>query len=643
MYDQTSEPRADGIVGCSGPGGSSHGLRQAGVATTGIELDQDACDTAVKMGLQSIQGDITTFDPKTFYDTYIAVDPIYSRGLGHAHRARPLVGQFSPPCPGFSKAGKGLGRQDLPHLQTALSDLATTRITDAEEAALLWRQVLESECLDERSALTFEPIRWIAALHPEYVFLEQVPEVLVVWEAYAEVLRAWGYSVWTGKVYAEQFGVPQTRIRAFLIASRVSIVTAPVPTHSRYHNRSPKKLDPGVKKWVSMAEALGWGMRQRPYPSVLAGTKSGGADPMMIGGSGARKIITDAAQGDDWTEWRDTDKVGFPRKYDGGSGGVVVINGTEYRARDLRDADQPAFAITEKVRSWQRYPEDGLDLPEGFTEPPEAQIAAGRTGGGTPRPLDRPSPTITGGGTAMWVDTEETYQGPWAERPDGEEVTHMGDVVTSRGTIRPIDEPAPGLTGSLDNGNTRWFDADNPPANVGERELPWRGQRPFDAEDEDITYVNGTHERAARRPADAPAPTVMFGPRLNKVEWQIDKDAVAEEVEHGLVPNEAGQMVPRLNNQSGTEFDMAWPAERPSPVIAGRGLVTMPGANANRFNGATKSRNDGIRVTVTEAAVLQSFPPDWSFQGSKTSQYQQVGNAVPPLLQYVLTIQQIGE
>jgi hypothetical protein len=40
--------------------------------------------------------------------------------------------------------------------------------------------------------------------------------------------------------------------------------------------------------------------------------------------------------------------------------------------------------------------------------------------------------------------------------------------------------------------------------------------------------------------------------------------------------------------------------------------VANPGANANRFNGSKKSRNDGIRVTVSEAGVLQDAPPPTS-------------------------------
>ena len=94
--------------------------------------------------------------------------------------------------------------------------------------------------------------------------------------------------------------------------------------------------------------------------------------------------------------------------------------------------------------------------------------------------------------------------------------------------------------------------------------------------------------------------------------------------------------VPEFNDQSGTPFDERWIDKRPATAVAGRGLVQNPGANANRFNGSTKSRNDGVKVEAWQAGVLQSFREDYPWSGNQSEQFRQAGDVVCPLVAYAL-------
>lgn len=338
----------------------------------------------------------------------------------------------SPPCQTFSLAGKGAGRAALDNVLRLIKD-GTWKSIEALRAAA-------AELGDERTALVLAPLHAAWEMRPEAIALEQVPTVLPVWEAIADVLRSWGYSVWVGIIHAEQYGVPQTRKRAILMAHRDREVKPPTPTHSRYYSRSPEKLDEGVQKWVSMAEALGWG------PGVMISNYGSGGDPANRG----ERLTT-----------------------------------------------QPAPTVTSKI------------------------------------------------------DRNVVHF----------ERTHMGDVYNSNGCIRSVDEPAPTMTGSMDNGNFRWMDQANPPAKAVER----------------------VRAKMVR-------------------------------------PDECA--------------NIEWPFNRPSPTIVGSfapDVVAAPGYR-KAGDGPRQNTPGSIRVTIQEAAILQSYPADFEFAGAKTRQFLQVGNAVPPLM-----------
>ena len=219
-------------------------------------------------------------------------------GPGDFPDATDLIG--SAPCQPYSVGGKGRGRAALDTVLHLAGRLAA-RGGIAKEL---------SGFQDQRTGLVLEPLRWalqaIDAGRPyRTVLLEQVPTVLPVWEAYAGILRAEGYSVVTGRLSAEEYGVPQTRARAFLAAVLSGTARLPEPTHQAYRKGETQGQGAfSLLPWVSMADAIGWGMTHRPALTIAVGTAAGGPDPSCVGGSGARAALYGERDAGRWTEPR---------------------------------------------------------------------------------------------------------------------------------------------------------------------------------------------------------------------------------------------------------------------------------------------------------------------------------------------------
>ncbi|WP_328683049.1 DNA cytosine methyltransferase [Streptomyces sp. NBC_00343] len=257
----------------AGPGGLDMAAEALGVPSIGIEWDAGAVATRTRAGLLTVHADVRTLRP---------TDPGFEG-------ANVLAG--GPPCQTFTVAGHGAGRR-------ALDDVLkfVQRLVDRDKWSNIEADLAELE--DERTGLVLQPLHWIleaidnSALNPYHtIVLEQVPAVLPVWEEYAKALSD-EYDTDFGVLRTEEFGVPQTRKRAVLIARRRSgnkdlyshrPLRLPAPTHQRY--RGEVRDDEGfdfvgsIPKWVSMGEAI----PERRTPFTVISNYGTGGDPKARG------------------------------------------------------------------------------------------------------------------------------------------------------------------------------------------------------------------------------------------------------------------------------------------------------------------------------------------------------------------------
>lgn len=265
-------------------------------------------------------------------------------------------------CQTFSQAGQGEGVKELAALHSAI-----------EACRDGWVRP-ERAWADARTPLILEPLRWAWAVKPEWIACEQVPPCLPVWEHMADVLRAWGYDAAALKLSSEQFGVPQTRLRAFLLAHREG-VRFPTPTHQRYRHGEaqgaaeecqPSLLGPGLLPWVSMAEALGWEPGSRAWDRRVGGYA---ADAEAIPDDRPAPTVTLTNGRDVWRQTRDSGPAEErePRELTepsytiraAGSGkhpsGVKLVGNNSIGGEGLaeRDGAEPALTVGSRADLWR--------------------------------------------------------------------------------------------------------------------------------------------------------------------------------------------------------------------------------------------------------------------------------------------------
>lgn len=343
----------------AGPGGLDVAAEKLGIPTVGIEWDDSACETRCAAGLETVQDDVRRHGPS-------------------GYEANVLAG--GPPCQTFTVAGTGAGRRALDEVLGFID-----RMVAREERAGIAKDL--ANLRDERTALVLEPLRWVLEAidvrkRPyDAIVLEQVPAVLPVWEAYARALRKEGYEVDCGLLRTEEYGVPQTRRRAVLIARfGDEPVSLPSPTHRTYRKGVPRHAgDQQLKPWRTMADVL-----DRKYPFSVISNYGTGGDPKARGrrshdepaatvtGKIRRNRIVSAA-GEDLPRFSDSEAgllQTFPHDYpwSGKDVGQQIGNAIPPRlAMHILTAalgwDPPTDEMLERIETWkaEASPDSGAE------------------------------------------------------------------------------------------------------------------------------------------------------------------------------------------------------------------------------------------------------------------------------------------
>jgi DNA (cytosine-5)-methyltransferase 1 len=308
-----------------------------------------------------------------------------------------------------------------------------------------------------------------------------------------------------------------------------------------------------------------------------------------------------------------------------------------------RPVDEPSRTITGRSDQLEWEPPSHVDV---------------RQVGATPRSVDAPAPTMLADGLAkgvpVWTSSDEPIYPPKGQR----RVAGPG----AERDPRSVDEPSytlradggGGSDGIGRSGGVEW---------VGERPAPTVvttrrsdegmivGRQLPEGEGRNIGGHGWYDEAWARRvqggfqrvPADEqPSPTIKPGsPNGGATRYEDLVKLPMREGEDFVDNDEARRRWglpstvddPRRAENRGRE----WSEGRLATTVVGDPRVPAPGHKNDEQSPESPGRMEGaVRVSVGEAAILQSFPLDFPWQGTRTRVFEQIGNAVPPLLAYAI-------
>lgn len=245
----------------SGCGGFSRGFAQTGhfQVVFGNDVKEFALKTFERNNTQNNIGPITLNQDIRLVTDAELVQMFENLGIGIGELDCMLGG---PPCQGFSQMRRSETRQN------------------SKIARFGGYNKLDE---DPRNDLVLRFLEIVAVLKPKVVVIENVPQFLKhyhngkeggIAEQVKSVFNELEYEIACDVLNAVDYGVPQLRERAIMIASRIGKIELPIPSH---HN--PETISaPDQTRWNTVSNAIADLPWNAPFSDTLGGNPGGYLD-----------------------------------------------------------------------------------------------------------------------------------------------------------------------------------------------------------------------------------------------------------------------------------------------------------------------------------------------------------------------------